>query len=64
LESPGGLGAGGVRPGRSSSDGGIEELPLFLEISRSSRASRLARSLFSARNRWLSARRLVFSARS
>ena len=29
LIPPGGPGAGGVRPGRSSSDGGIEELPLF-----------------------------------
>jgi hypothetical protein len=55
LEPLGGLGAGGVRPGRSSADGGIEEFPLFREINRSNRASRPARSLFSARNRSLSA---------
>jgi hypothetical protein len=42
----------------------IEELPLFREINRSNRAGRPARSLFSARNRRLSARRPAFSARS
>jgi hypothetical protein len=59
-----GKGAGGVRPGRSSSDGGTEELPLFREINRSNQASHPARSLFSACNRRLSATRPAFSARS
>ena len=33
-------GFGAVRPGRSSTDGGIEEFPELREINRSSRASR------------------------
>jgi hypothetical protein len=39
---------GGVRPGRSSPDGGVEESPEFREIGRSSRATRRASSAFSA----------------
>jgi GntR family transcriptional regulator len=42
--SAGGVRRGGVRPGRSSADGGIEELPLFREVSRSSRSTLAARS--------------------
>jgi hypothetical protein len=34
----------GVRPGRSSADGGIDEFPLFREASRSSRSTLAARS--------------------
>ena len=39
---------GEVRPGRSSIEGGNDELPLFREISRSRRATLRARSAFSA----------------
>ena len=39
-----GLAGGGVRPGRSSADGGIEEFPLFRDTSRSSRSTLAARS--------------------
>jgi hypothetical protein len=35
---------GGVRPGRSSADGGIDELPLLRDASRSSRSTLAARS--------------------
>ena len=41
---PAGFRRGGVRPGRSSADGGIEELPLLRDASRSSRSTRAARS--------------------
>ena len=39
-----GLRRGAGRPGRSSADGGIDELPLLREASRSSRSTRAARS--------------------
>jgi hypothetical protein len=42
---PGCLRGGGVWPGRSSADGGIEELPLLREESRSSRSALAARSV-------------------
>ena len=48
--------SGGLRPGRSSLLGGIDELPLFREISRSSRAIRSRSSAFSAFSSSFSAR--------
>jgi hypothetical protein len=46
---------GGVRPGRSSADGGIDELPLFGEAGRSSRSTLAARSATCPANRVFSA---------
>jgi hypothetical protein len=44
LPPPADLRRGGVRPGRPSADGSIEEFPLLREASRSSRSTRAARS--------------------
>ena len=55
---------GGVFPGWSSPDGGIEEFPLLREISRSSRASFASSSVIFASLSSSSARRLSFAARS